>query len=202
MSYINKEQKKNYAIKRPCVVCNIEKLKKEFNKYQQRCISCETKKVCKCYKCKKILDISFFKKDLGRSTGLSGMCKNCFKNKYKNTPRAISNSRRSRAFFKDCLRRLKQKATNKLYKDLGFTINDFNNKFPVIPKGYEIDHCIPLSWFSSNTPISISCSLHNLQILLKEDNVKKSNKFYDMPSDIEYFKNCLSYIDKKYLHML
>ena len=201
MSYISAEQKKNYAIQRPCVVCEIVKPKSEFNKYKQKCICCEDAKLYKCYKCKTIKSSESFKKDTGRSSdGLSGMCTSCLKE--KNRLRNATPEKRVRSFFRSCLKRLHNDDSIELYKELGFTKKEFYDKFPIIPKGYDIDHCIPLSWFIKDTPISISCSLHNLQLLTKEENSLKNNKFYHEPSDIEYFKKCVKYIDKKYLCML
>lgn len=198
MSYISAEQKKNYAIQRPCVVCEVVKPKSEFNKYKQKCISCEDAKLYKCYKCKTIKTSDSFKKDTGRSSdGLSGMCKSCLKE--KNRLRNTNHDRIARSFFKSCLKRLNEKNSTQMYLTLGFTKEEFKEKFPVINKGYEIDHCIPISWFSKGTPISISCSLHNLQLLTAADNNEKNNKFYHKPNDNEYFTNCIKYIDKKYL---
>jgi hypothetical protein len=104
-------------------------------------------------------------------------------------------------FFRDCLKRLNQSKVSSVYIMLGYDKEEFKNKFPIIPIGYDIDHCIPLSWFKEDAPISISCSLSNLQLLEHSLNVKKNNLYYDKPSDNEYVINSLKYIKEKYLHM-
>ena len=104
-------------------------------------------------------------------------------------------------FFKDCLKRLNQSKVSNVYTILGYTSEEFKFKFPLIPSGYDIDHCIPLSWFKEDTPISISCALSNLQLLEHSINIKKNNLYYDKPIDNEYFINCKKYIKEKYLCM-
>jgi hypothetical protein len=134
MSYISAEQKKNYAIQRPCVVCEIVKPKSEFNKYKQKCISCEDAKLYKCYKCKTIKTGDAFKKDSGRgSDGLSGMCISCLKEKSR--LRNATPEKRARSFFRSCLKRLHNNDSNKVYEKLGFTKQEFIVKFPISPLG-------------------------------------------------------------------
>jgi hypothetical protein len=64
---------------------------------------------------------------------------------------------------------------NKSYDYLGFTKEEFFEKFPVIPNGVEIDHKIPISWFKRETPIYIIFHIENLQLLPKAENRAKSN---------------------------
>ncbi len=199
--YISKERKKEYSIQKPCVVCDIVKSKLEFNLYQQKCKKCEELQLYKCCKCTTIKHYNDFEKNKSRKSGLSSRCKKCSQVIKKNKPRKITITRRSRMFFKDCLKRLNQSRTSNVYTKLGYTKEDFKFKFPMIPTGYDIDHCIPLSWFKEDTPISISCSLHNLQLLEHSINIKKNNLYYDKPIDNEYFINCIKYIKEKYLHM-
>jgi hypothetical protein len=84
---------------------------------------------------------------------------------------------------------------------LGWTKYCFTEKFGVIPKDYHIDHKIPVSWFLKNTPINIINSLDNLQLLHKDDNLKKSNKFCHSVS-IEFFEIVKSYISEYYINQI
>ena len=199
--YISKKRKKEYSIQRPCVVCNVVKSKSEFNLYQQKCKTCEESKLYKCCKCNTVKHYDDFEKNKSRKSGLSSRCKKCSQVAKKNRPRKMTVTRRSRMFFKDCLKRLNQSKVSSVYIMLGYNKEEFKNKFPIIPTGYDIDHCIPLSWFKEDTPISISCSLNNLQLLEHSLNVKKNNLYYDKPSDNVYVINSMKYIKEKYLHM-
>ena len=194
--------RKEKSIKlKQCVVCKVEKPKSEYNLNQQKCKSCENLKLFKCYKCNTVKHYDEFGKDKYRSSGISSRCKKCHQEEKRNKTRKITISRKSRMFFRDCLKRLNKNKSSNVYDMLGYTKEDFKNKFPILPSGYDIDHCIPLSWFKEDTPISISCSLHNLQLLSSSENNKKSNLYYDKPSDNQYFKICKPYIKEKYLCM-
>ena len=57
----------------------------------------------------------------------------------------------------------------------------------------EIDHKIPISWFSKNTPSELINDLRNLHPLLKEENRKKSNSYCHSVS-YEYFIEIQPYI--------
>lgn len=81
---------------------------------------------------------------------------------------------------------------------LGWTKHCFIKKFGNIPKDYHIDHKIPVSWFLKHTPINIINSLDNLQLLYKDDNLKKRNKFCH-PVSIEFFELVKSYISNFYI---
>lgn len=189
------------TIQKTCVVCKGIKLKLEFNLNQQKCKTCEELKLYKCYKCQIIKNYGDFDKDKFRKSGIASRCKKCTQLVKKNKPRKITITRRSRMFFKDCLKRLNQSKVSNVYTILGYTSEEFKFKFPLIPSGYDIDHCIPLSWFKEDTPISISCALSNLQLLEHSINIKKNNLYYDKPVDNEYFINCKKYIKEKYLCM-
>jgi hypothetical protein len=199
--YISKERQKEYSVQKPCTVCNIIKPKSEFNLYQQKCKVCEDLRLYKCCKCVTIKHYDDFEKNKSRTSGLSSRCKKCSYSIKKTKPRKITITRRSRMFFKDCLKRLNQSKVSDVYNILGYTKEEFMYKFPTIPKGYDIDHCIPLSWFKEDTPISISCALSNLQLLEHSINIKKNNLYYDEPTDNEYFIKSIGYIREKYLHM-
>ncbi len=81
---------------------------------------------------------------------------------------------------------------------LGWTKHSFIEKFGNIPKDYHIDHKVPVSWFLKHTPINIINSLDNLQLLYKDDNLKKSNKFCH-PISMEFFEIVKNYISNFYI---
>ncbi len=205
MPYKDILTRNEYAFQRPCVVCKVTKLKSEFNKYKQTCKECSGKGLCNCYSCGKVKHISEFPKDKSQRTGRGSKCKKCKNRKLsrkRKTKRFRTPNTKLREFFKDCLKRLNREKHNSTWNTLGFTKDQFNSKFPTIPEGMTIDHCIPISWFKSDTPIHISCSIHNLQLLSRENNSIKSNYFYDKPSDNQYFEDCKKYISEKYLTLL
>lgn len=184
-----------------CVVCNEIKIISEYSFYQQKCKTCESLQLYKCCKCNNIKHHKDFEKSNSRKSGISSKCKKCLQDYRKLKPRKITITRRSRMFFKDCIKRLNHSKLSNVYVVLGYTKEDFKTKFPYIPTGYDIDHCIPLSWFKESTPISISCSLHNLQLLEHSINIKKNNFYFDKPSNKEYFINSMNFIKEEYLHM-
>jgi hypothetical protein len=81
---------------------------------------------------------------------------------------------------------------------LGWTKYCFIKKFGIVPKDYQIDHKIPVSWFLKDAPINIINSLDNLQLLHKDENLKKSNKFCH-PIPIEFFEVVKSYVSDFYI---
>lgn len=215
MAYKDNITRNQYRLERPCTICTIIKPKSDFNTYQHRCKTCEDKKLYKCYKCAIIKEEKEFSKDKSRKLGILSICKKCKEKKPRKKTEAYYTRRRRmdinrknqpirrlRVFIKGCLKRLNECKSSKAHSILGFTKEEFKVKFPTIPEGYEIDHCIPLSWFKEGTPISISCSLSNLQLLSSLDNAKKKNYFYHQPPDTQYFKDCLKYIDDKYLDLI
>jgi hypothetical protein len=74
----------------------------------------------------------------------------------------------------------------------------FTKKFGDIPKDYHIDHKIPVSWFLKHTPVNIINSLDNLQLLHKDENLKKSNRYCHNIS-IKFFEQIKSYISEFYI---
>jgi len=80
MPYKNNFTRKEYLIRRPCVVCKIIKPKSEFNKFKHTCKECEEKELFNCYSCKEIKHKSLFPKDNSQRIGISHKCKKC-KNK-------------------------------------------------------------------------------------------------------------------------
>jgi len=190
-----------YKKEKPCFICNIIKPRSEFNCYQYKCKECEGKDLFKCIRCKEIKERKYFSKDRSNKSEVHGSCKKCKnkiarkrKRKYKNTVIKLVRMR-----FRDMLRRCGKEANNKNMVELGYTKEDFINKFPKIEKGFEVDHCIPLSWFEEGTPIYISCSLSNLQLLDAKTNNLKKNFYCHIPSDSQYVTEALKYIRKEYL---
>ncbi len=199
MAYKDKVTRKEYSIQRPCSVCSIVKLKDGFNFHQQRCIECESKNLYKCCGCKTVKDKTFFPTDSSRRSGISSYCKKC---KNKRNKKKITSLIRARWWFKGCLRRLIISKELDTFTSLGFSKEQFITKFPIIPKGKDIDHCIPLSWFKEGTPLNISCNLHNLQLLDSSVNYSKGNIFYHYPSDNQYLIDSLKYIKDEYLDLI
>ena len=87
----------------------------------------------------------------------------------------------------------KNKSTELL---LNYSYLDLINYLGRTPeKDEHLDHKIPVSWFVENTPIFLIHSLNNLQILKKEQNLQKGNKFsHEIP--YEYFLQIQSFINK------
>ena len=71
------------------------------------------------------------------------------------------------------------KGDNKTEELLGYTYDTFINIIGLIPKGYQLDHKIPVSWFKDNTPVNIIWHLDNLHIVTKEYNKQKLNLYSD-----------------------
>lgn len=61
----------------------------------------------------------------------------------------------------------------------------------------EIDHKIPVSWFVKDAPIYIISHLKNLQILSKETNRNKRNKYADL-IDEDYYQIAINFIKENY----
>lgn len=196
-------------VAKTCNICREVKEKSEFEKYQQKCISC--KDLIRCSICKNIKHKDEFRNDSSRTNHKSSRCKVCDdsiirpKNEayYIRRRNGERNRRRTpirklREFFRDCLKRLQFDKTDSTWKLLGFTKEEFKIRFPEIPNGYHIDHCIPLSWFKEDTPINISCSLDNLQLLSAEINSRKSNLYSDFPSSEKYLNKILPNIKMEF----
>lgn len=80
---------------------------------------------------------------------------------------------------------------------LGYSLKDFTDKFPNIPKNYHIDHKIPISWFIQETPPNIINALDNLQLLQSTINIKKRN-FYSDKISKEFYEKIIGFIKDKY----
>jgi len=64
-----------------------------------------------------------------------------------------------------------------------------------------IDHKIPLTWFSTNTPPNIVNHLANLQPLLLKENISKSNR-YSHPIEEDYFLLIKGWVLPEYIKFI
>lgn len=180
---------------RQCVICKSST--NDFEKHQQRCVKCNHLR--KCNTCNEIKDVCMFRKDKSRPQGIGHRCKSCENDRVKQKPSyRNSQTMKIRSFFRECIKRSTRGRSSSMWEKLGYTKNDFLDKFPIIPEGYHVDHCVPLSWFKQEAPLSISCSLDNLQLLSAVDNLEKSNKFAHYPTSYESFEKIIKYIKPEY----
>lgn len=61
----------------------------------------------------------------------------------------------------------------------------------------ELDHLIPVTWFLQETPANIVNSLDNLQLITKEENIKKRN-FYASPVKREFYNIAIGWVNSQY----
>lgn len=205
-----------------CPICSIEKPYTDYNKYKRKCKDCEH--LCRCYLCKGIKDSSEFREGLRR-------CKPCdnkfheelrkikpktesYREKVKRgniakkargykapiTTYSVT-VRRIRGAVKNTLKSWSIYKTQKSFNYLGYTKEEFLNKFPQIPEGMDLDHKIPISWFAIDSPLYVIHSLDNLQILTKEENCSKKN-YYAHPVSQEYYNKALPHIKVEYINKL
>lgn len=192
---------------RTCSICNRAGTDDQLRFLPRRdvCSACIHKK--KCCVCKVIKLKTEFSKDSSKSDNTSSYCLECNKIRHKNRPyskrkyykRQRTPNRKLRDFYSDCIKRLKTTKDPNMWSTLGFSKKEFDYQFKVIPNGMDIDHCIPLSWFRDNTPLSISCALPNLQLLDHKTNSSKKNFYCDKPTDYQYIVNSLAWIEENKL---
>ncbi len=99
---------------------------------------------------------------------------------------------------------LKRKGSKKSSRSeimLGYTSKQFKEKFPVINKGYHIDHKIPVSWFKNETPAFIIDHLENLQLLPAGINCSKADHYADSISQA-FLQECLPWIKENYINLI
>ena len=81
---------------------------------------------------------------------------------------------------------------------LGFTYDEmivFLGRKPT--SGQSIDHKIPITWFNTDADIRVIFDLRNTQILTREENTKKLNRYADVvPKD--YFDIAILHIKDEY----
>jgi hypothetical protein len=94
----------------------------------------------------------------------------------------------------DYIRHKKSERTAQL---LGYTAEDFINRYGEGNANQQIDHKIPKSWFKDDAPISLVWHLDNLQWLSLEENCTKNNN-YMTPVSEEYLQLALPFIKEEF----
>lgn len=111
-----------------------------------------------CAKCEMVLQKTKFHNNSSKATGKQSYCILCFND----------NVRDYRRFYRALYKASKLKRTPS-WSDLSVIRSFYEN----CPEGYHVDHIIPLHGDS----VSGLHVIENLQYLLAEDNLKKSNKY-------------------------
>jgi len=112
--------------------------------------------------------------------------------------------KRWRQILNDTLITLNQKKTTNTRTLLNYSAQDLKEHLDMqgmIWGVHEIDHKIPITWFKPSTPPRIVNDLRNLQPLLKEENVKKLNRFCS-PIEDSYFKEINEYVKEEYVGII
>jgi hypothetical protein len=118
-------------------------------------------------------------------------------NSRKNNPE----KHRWRYLLKETLKKLNKGKINKTIVLLGYSPKELKIYLESLSPNwsdYEIDHKIPLTWFMSDTPVSLVNDFRNLQLLTKSKNSSKRN-FYMDNVDTNYFNEVKQYIKKEKL---
>ena len=135
-----------------------------------------------CNSCRNNKNLIDFHKNKSRKDGFENQCKICrykYLKKYRSTEKGKINNRKgysswriknlSKKAFKEATRRAdKLKRTPKWAN-----LEDIKNFYIACPKGYHVDHIIPLK----GENISGLHVLENLQYLPAMENIKKGNKY-------------------------
>lgn len=98
----------------------------------------------------------------------------------------------------DYIKHDKSKRTAEL---LGYTAEEFILRHGEGNIGDHIDHRIPKSWFTDNTPINIIWHLDNLQWLDSAENESKGNRYMHQVPD-NYLQQILPYIKEEFVILL
>jgi hypothetical protein len=90
---------------------------------------------------------------------------------------------------------LRKKYHSSLFKISGYTYEEFETHLLKLgwKPGLHIDHKIPVTHFSPDTPIRLINDLRNLQILTLKENSTKLNTYRDTV-DKEYYKEIKKYL--------
>jgi len=112
-----------------------------------------------------------------------------------------------RSLLYRCLTYKGKKKNGKTEDLLGYSISAFKQHIEfqfqneMNWNNIHIDHKIPLTWFSTNTPPNIVNNLSNLQPLLTEENISKLNR-YSHSVDKEYFSLIQEWILPQYINCI
>lgn len=207
---------------RVCKICTIEKENEQYEKGKQTCKECFH--LLRCYVCKGV-----FEKKNCRAKNRCNKCDNklhydkkkenptpAFLDKVKRAAEAKKRNRYKAPPIKNPQTKINKKlrssiknvfntwSINKEYKSydyLDYTSSQFLERFPEIPKGMDIDHKIPLSWFEVDSPINILFHLDNLQLLKESENRSKKN-YWAHPVSQSYYDLVLPHIKPEYVNKL
>ena len=92
---------------------------------------------------------------------------------------------------------IKYKKNERTAQLLGYTAQDFINRYGEGLTGQHIDHKIPKSWFKEDAPINVVWHLDNLQWLDGVENDSKGNR-YAHPVSESYLQQVLPYIKEEF----
>lgn len=81
---------------------------------------------------------------------------------------------------------------------IGYTAQDFINRYGEGLVGQHIDHKIPKSWFKDDAPINIVWHLDNLQWLDGTENDSKGNRYAHQVTE-DYLQIAMPYIQEEYI---
>ncbi len=93
---------------------------------------------------------------------------------------------------------IKYKKNDRTAQLLGYTAQDFINRYGEGLVGQHIDHKIPKSWFKEDAPINIVWHLENLQWLGGIENDSKGNRYAHQVTE-DYLQIALPYIQEEYV---
>lgn len=92
---------------------------------------------------------------------------------------------------------IKYKKNERTAQLLGYTAQDFINRYGEGSIGQHIDHKIPKSWFEEDAPINVVWHLDNLQWLDGVENDSKGNRYaHSVPES--YLQQALPYIREEF----
>lgn len=187
------------SVSRTCKkCCNNRRRELREKKREKINIPDEHKKCRKCFNIKPFNEFNNCKK---AKYGKENYCKICKKIYYQEVIKekkyykryTDTHSSRMRSILQSFLRYNKSKKVGKTEEILGYSREAFRLKFPIIEKGMNIDHSIPVSWFCKDTPLNIIHSLDNLELMKEELNFSKHN-FYCTPVDKKFYDIAFEWI--------
>lgn len=96
---------------------------------------------------------------------------------------------------------IKYKKNERTAQLLGYTAQDFINRYGEGLTGQHIDHKIPKSWFKEDAPINVVWHLDNLQWLDGVENDSKGNRYAHTVSE-SYLHQALPYVKEEFTSFL